>query len=143
MDVEKQVLFLGYRTDIYEIYSIADIFVFPSHQEGLPMALLEAVRSGLPVICSDIRGSRELMGMINQKKSRDKRKDKIRICEGGILVESVHEISGYMKGVSYLISHKEQWKSMGEKNMKRAEKFEVQRVSIIMDKIYKRALGIK
>ncbi|MEY8338016.1 glycosyltransferase family 4 protein [Lachnospiraceae bacterium 62-35] len=143
MDVENQVVFLGYRTDIYEIYSIADLFVFPSCQEGLPMALLEAVRSGLPVICSDIRGSRDLMGLVNQKTRREKIKGKMYVCEGGILVKSAHKISGYVAGISYLISHKEQWKSMGEKNMKRAERFEVQKVSAIMDKIYKRALRMK
>lgn len=51
---------LGYRTDIEELLAISDCFLFPSKQEGLPVALMEAKAMGLPCICSDIRGNREL-----------------------------------------------------------------------------------
>lgn len=48
---------VGYRRDMPELYRAADCFVLPSVREGLPVALLEAAASGLPLICSKIRGS--------------------------------------------------------------------------------------
>lgn len=59
--LESYVHFLGYRNDVNEIYNAADLFLFMSLQEGLPVALMEAMASGLPVICSDIRGNRDLI----------------------------------------------------------------------------------
>lgn len=61
--VSDRVSFPGYVEDLREIYWHADIFVFPSLQEGLPVALLEAMASGLPCFVSDIRGNRELVRM--------------------------------------------------------------------------------
>ncbi len=51
----------GYQENITEFYQNADVFVFPSIQEGLPVALMEAMAAGLPCIVSDIRGNRELV----------------------------------------------------------------------------------
>ncbi|MBB2168513.1 glycosyltransferase family 4 protein [Gluconacetobacter aggeris] len=50
---------LGYRRDIPALLAAADIFVLPSHFEGLPMSVIEAMLSGLPVVATDIRGPRE------------------------------------------------------------------------------------
>ena len=50
---------LGYRDDIASLLAAADIFVLPSHFEGLPMSVIEAMLSGLPVVASDISGPRE------------------------------------------------------------------------------------
>ena len=61
LDVENQIIFAGYRNDVAEFYKSADVFVFPSYQEGLPVALMEAMACGLPVICSNIRGNTDLI----------------------------------------------------------------------------------
>lgn len=52
---------LGYRDDVAAIMAAADIFVLPSHFEGLPMSVIEAMLCGLPVVASDISGPRELV----------------------------------------------------------------------------------
>jgi len=55
----KRVRFLGYRQDIPALLRAADIFTLPSHREGMPRSIIEAMLSGLPVVATDIRGSRE------------------------------------------------------------------------------------
>ncbi len=50
---------LGYRDDVPALMAAADIFVLPSHLEGLPMAVIEAMLCALPVVSTDIRGPRE------------------------------------------------------------------------------------
>jgi len=61
LHIEDRVHFLGFRSDVIEICKISDIFVFPSLHEGLPVALMEAMACGLPVVCSRIRGNVDLI----------------------------------------------------------------------------------
>ena len=61
LHIEKRVKFLGYRTDMAEIMSCADVFVMPSFREGMPRAVLEAMDLGLPCIGSRIRGISDLI----------------------------------------------------------------------------------
>jgi len=60
-NLNDNVHLMGFRTDIDEIYKISDLFVFPSFREGLSVALMEALASGLPVIASNIRGNNDLI----------------------------------------------------------------------------------
>src|SRR4051794_21524508 len=50
---------LGYRTDVPDVLAAAAIFTLPSHFEGLPMSVIEAMLTGLPVVATNIRGPRE------------------------------------------------------------------------------------
>lgn len=59
LNLSKNIEFLGTRTDIEEILSKQDIFLLISNWEGFPISVLEAMRSGLPVIASDVGGVRE------------------------------------------------------------------------------------
>lgn len=56
LGLQDQVRFLGYRKDIPEIMSAADIFAHPSKREGLGLACLEAMAFGLPLVTSNIQG---------------------------------------------------------------------------------------
>jgi len=55
------VRFLGMRDDIDALHAAMDIFVLPSHREGLPIAAIEAAASGVPIIATNIRGCREVV----------------------------------------------------------------------------------
>jgi glycosyltransferase involved in cell wall biosynthesis len=59
--IEDKVLFLGYRSDVPRLLKSADLFVFPTHYEGQPFALLEAMGHGLPIVTSDASGIPELI----------------------------------------------------------------------------------
>jgi glycosyltransferase involved in cell wall biosynthesis len=58
-NIEKETIFLGDREDVDELYSVMDIFVLPTHREGLGNTILEASAMGKPVIATNIRGCRE------------------------------------------------------------------------------------
>lgn len=90
--LENNVHLLGQRFDVNELYKCADLFVFPSLQEGLPVALIEALASELPSISSCIRGAvdilnneylfhnkNELIDKINKDINLDNMKNKIDI----------------------------------------------------------------
>ncbi len=119
LGVEKQIVFLGFRKDIDSIYPIADIFVFPSLREGMPVALMEAMASGLPVVCSNIRGNRELIQ--NRK--------------GGILIKG-HDLKAYSLAIKDLVKDANQRAKMGRYNQRKIKDFEYSRVTKIMEKVY-------
>jgi glycosyltransferase involved in cell wall biosynthesis len=61
LDVSGRVRLLGYREDVPALLAAADILVSASEREGLPQNVLEAQVSGVPVIGSDVRGTRDLL----------------------------------------------------------------------------------
>lgn len=119
LGLENQVKLLGYRKDIYELNKISDIFIFPSKQEGLPVALMEALACGLPVICSGIRGNRDLIG---EKK----------YCV------NIYNIEVLQKEIKELINDKEVRIRIGRDNQKIVEKYDLKNVEKIMREILKR-----
>ena len=50
---------LGYRDDVPELMAAADIFALPTRFEGLPMSVIEAMLTGLPVVTTNVRGPAE------------------------------------------------------------------------------------
>lgn len=61
LQVGEFVRFLGQRHDIPDLVSAADCFCLPSRSEVLPIALLEAMALGLPVVATDVGGIAELV----------------------------------------------------------------------------------
>lgn len=118
--VRDQVIFLGYREDVIELCSLADIFILPSLQEGLSVALMEAMACGLPVVCSDIRGNRDLISN-----------------ENGILVEKNDPIA-YGQAIRYMIEGKIAAKEMGRQSLKIIRRNEISLISQKMQEIYSR-----
>ena len=61
LTVCDRVHLVGFRNDIDILYKLADLYVHPSLREGLSVALMEAIASKKPVICSGIRGNMDLI----------------------------------------------------------------------------------
>ena len=61
LGIEEHVHFLGYRTDAPDLYRCSNLFLFMSFREGLSVALMEAMGSGMPIICTQIRGNTDLV----------------------------------------------------------------------------------
>lgn len=94
-----KVILAGYRSDIPDILNAADIFVFPSFHEGMPVAALEAMACGLPLVCSRIRGNVDI----------------VKDGENGFLFEPEDFIT-LAFSLEKLISNQIQSKQFGEKN---------------------------
>lgn len=58
LGISEQIHLLGWlsASELTAIYDQADIFCLPSHNEGVPMSVLEAMSHGLPVVCTPVGG---------------------------------------------------------------------------------------
>ncbi|MGW5979653.1 glycosyltransferase family 4 protein [Bacillus mycoides] len=117
LGLEDRVKLLGYRKDIIEICKVVEIFVFPSFREGLSVALMEAMACGLPVICSDIRGNRDLIE--NNK--------------GGQLVKP-NDIDEFAKNINKVLLGNEN--SMAMNNKEAIKAFDVRSIVQRLQEIY-------
>lgn len=134
LGIADRISFLGYREDMAEVFQASDIFLFPSFQEGLPRAMLEAMASGLPVICSEIRGNTDLMGdEWNLPEDRT-----MKICPGGIMLERIQDADCWAEALRYMLGQRENWKEMGKACIARSSAFELDVVAEKMEEIYGR-----
>lgn len=117
LEVEKKVIFLGYRKDTADLLNAADMFIFPSRQEGLPVALMEAMAAGLPCVASKIRGNVDL---IEHEK-------------GGFLCNA----DEYAGAIEKLSENVDLMRNMGEYNKNAVLKFDSKNAMREMIKIYK------
>jgi glycosyltransferase involved in cell wall biosynthesis len=60
--IRDRVRFLGNRSDVSTLLAAADVTVLISDSEGLPLAILESLAAGRPVVASDVGGVREILG---------------------------------------------------------------------------------
>lgn len=56
LGISNNIIFLGFRTDVFELYHSADISAFPSKIEGLGLAGIEAMAAGIPLVSSNVHG---------------------------------------------------------------------------------------
>lgn len=117
---DDRVHFLGYRTDISELLCICDIFIFPSLQEGLPVALMEAMGAGKPCVVSNIRGNTDL----------------IVASQGGCLVDPL-DVNEFSESIQTLANDRSLRAQLGANNRIMVDQFDIKHVNQIMKVIYK------
>lgn len=120
LGLQEQVQMLGFRSDVADVFAASDIYVFPSHQEGLPVALMEAMSVGMPVVCSRIRGNVDL----------------IEEGVGGYLFDS-KDASTLVTALDRMMAKAEiDRRAMGSHNVAVMENFDKNHVNTVMKEIY-------
>ncbi len=109
MCLNDNVHLIGFREDVDELLKAADVYLLPSYREGLNVSLMEAMASGLPVICSDIRGNEDLI-------------DKY----GGIRVDA-GSVNSWAMAIRRILADKNAG-AMGRHNQYKIEKFSKDKV---------------
>jgi glycosyltransferase involved in cell wall biosynthesis len=119
LGLRDRVIFTGLRRDIPELLAALDLFVLPSLWEGFPLALLEAMASGLPVVATSVGGVPEIISdrsigiLIDPRRPdqlvaaimrcRDDRQSAVRMAEAGRRwVEQCGSIQAYKRRLEAL-----------------------------------------
>ncbi len=121
---EGAVEWWGRREDMPHVLRQADVYVAPSHHEGLPKALLEAAATGLPLVASDIAGHRPVV-----------------TPENGLLVPRA-DADGLATAIRQVLCLPERDRlRMGRHAREHSQSFAVDKVVDATLALYRRALG--
>lgn len=119
LDISGQIHLLGFRSDIPELYKTADVCCFPSIREGLGLAAVEGMASGLPLVAADNRGTRSY-------------------CESGIngFIFEHHAVKEFSKCIEKLFDDRDLCIRMGKAGQETAAGYDVAIVNNEMLSIY-------
>ncbi len=111
---------LGFRKDVSELLTAADIFIIPSIREGLNVSLMEAMASSTPCLAGNIRGNVDLIDS----------------GEGGELFNP-QDVKSAADAISTEINQRDNWAQQGKHNLEKIRNFDL---SIVEDD-YKNLMG--
>ncbi len=116
-DCSVDLRLAGFRMDVVDFYGAADVYILPSIREGLNVSLMEAMSSGLPCLCGNIRGNVDLIDE-----------------NGGLLFNpaSVNDIKRAIKTMLNMPNRR----SLELYNSKKIQEFDARVVNESMRKIY-------
>lgn len=119
LGLENNVHFLGYRSDMAQLFKISDMLVSSSLHEGLPVNIMEAMYVGLPIVSTDCRGNRDL----------------IQDGLNGYIIRS-SDLNSLVDRVAYLESNKDVERKMAHENRIKIEDYLLDKILINMHGIY-------
>ena len=120
-DIEENIMFLGWRSDVAEVMSTFDIFALPSLNEGMGRVLVEAMALGRPIVASNIGGIPDL----------------VVDCENGYLV-SVGDVESLAARIRKLLDDPEKREEMGECGKKIAIDYSANAMVQKIDRVYRK-----
>ena len=127
LGLESRVIFMGFQHDLVKIYASLDIVTLSSFNEGLPVALIEAMAAGKPVISTNVGGVGDL----------------ILDGDNGLLVPS-NDPAALAEAILYLLRNPERRKMMGGAGKKKAYPlFDKNRLLGDIDKLYRKLTKIE
>ncbi len=124
LGVEKQVRFLGFRSDIIALMRASAATVLASEREGLPRSVMESLSLEVPVIGASARGTKDLL-------SKD--------C--GILVD-VGDVKGLADAIAWVLDHPEEAQIMGKRGRQRMASYDLRHIIELHEKLYTEALSV-
>jgi glycosyltransferase involved in cell wall biosynthesis len=162
-----RVIFTGWIGDLASLYAELDVLAVTSNNEGTPVAIIEAMAAGVPVIATDVGGVRELISecarpprLSEQARNggqglrpparrglrpggiEELAEGEFEICERGILVKK-GDVTGFAEGLRYLLEHPEECREMGRRGRDYAKQnHTMERLVSDMDKLYKSLLSV-
>ena len=120
-ELENTVEMIGYLREIPKYMGLVDGAVSTARQEGLPISIVEAMATGLPIIATDCRGNRDLV------------KDNV----NGFIV-GIDDVEGMTRAIIKLLKSEGLRRRFGEKSINLVEKYSLRSVQKEMAKIYYR-----
>ena len=118
-NLENSIIFTGYRKDAKTLLHVADLFAFPSLQEGLPASLMEAMAVGLPVVASNIRGNNDLI-------------------EDGVngFLYNYQDVDAFANGIVTIFKDHKLANEMRNNNLKKIVNYDQKKVKSIMRELF-------
>jgi glycosyltransferase involved in cell wall biosynthesis len=160
-----RVMFTGWLKDLTSLYADLDVLALTSDNEGTPVAVIEAMAAGVPVVAADVGGVRELIAECARLpspganppakqseaatakatggqglRSAELEEGEFEICERGLLVKP-GDVEGFARGLQYLLEHPDVCREMGQRGREYAMKHHgKERLVADMDRLYRSLL---
>lgn len=140
LGIMQNVTFTGWIIDLEKLYSELDIVALTSLNEGTPVALIEAMAAGKPVISTEVGGVRDLFSTLLETK-RDESKSMIGYYNQGILIDS-GDVESMASAIKELVKNDELREKMGKMGRKTVyPKYDITRLIDDMEVLYLNLIG--
>jgi glycosyltransferase involved in cell wall biosynthesis len=117
---DSNCLFLGdvANSQIEKLYSISDIFIHPTYNEGFPRVILEAMASGLPIVSTNAGGTSEIVGELQSKYISDK-----------------DDIASFSSNLVKVLEDNELKQELSRENIRHVERYSTEKIALMYERV--------
>jgi glycosyltransferase involved in cell wall biosynthesis len=119
LGLEDRVTFTGFRKDATSLYADFDVVALTSVNEGTPVTLIEAMRSGCAVLSTEVGGVVDILGQ------RGASREGFTLWDNGVTAAN-GDVEAFARGLRYLLQHADARREMGA----RGERFVAEKLSV-------------